>query len=313
MRREIPVADKWAVWPGARRVVGSLAVAALLMLAPGAFAQHVTGGHASGFGGHVGGFAGGHAGTGFAGHGGFAGPRFGGGLSVTAPRFYSSFGSHSFSTAPRGSFGWNVGRVVPDYASSWGVAHREWGERGGGHFGEGHHDRHRSPYRGNGYDNGYGGYGYGGYGVPWVNSWEVTPWDLGYPDFTGYSDMGYGEDESAAAAQPEAPQQPEEAAPAPEPDYRPEYQAEPPDIPESYTATPAPDPAPPAAEPALTLIFKDGHRRSIRNYAMTGNSVIVMDDAASGRMQRIPLTELNLPATEQAAQQAGLDFTPPSS
>jgi hypothetical protein len=40
--------------------------------------------------------------------------------------------------------------------------------------------------------------------------------------------------------------------------------------------------------------------------------VIVLDQAASGRQQRIPLAALNLPATEQAAEQSGLDFTPPA-
>jgi hypothetical protein len=37
-----------------------------------------------------------------------------------------------------------------------------------------------------------------------------------------------------------------------------------------------------------------------------------MDRAAAGYQQKIPLSALNLPATEQAAQQAGLDFTPPA-
>jgi hypothetical protein len=37
-----------------------------------------------------------------------------------------------------------------------------------------------------------------------------------------------------------------------------------------------------------------------------------MDDAASGREPRISLSELDLPATEQAARQNGLDFSPPS-
>ena len=67
-----------------------------------------------------------------------------------------------------------------------------------------------------------------------------------------------------------------------------------------------------AAEPQLMLIFNDGHQEGIHNYVLTSSAVIVLDQAASGRQQRVPLTSLNLPATEQAAQQAGLDFTPPA-
>ena len=63
-----------------------------------------------------------------------------------------------------------------------------------------------------------------------------------------------------------------------------------------------------AAEPQLTLIFQDGHTQTIRNYVMTPSTVIVIDEAASGRELRIPLSELNLQATERAAQQAGLDL-----
>ena len=67
-----------------------------------------------------------------------------------------------------------------------------------------------------------------------------------------------------------------------------------------------------ASEPELTLIFNDGHREAIHNYVLTHDALIVMDQAASGRQQQIPLASLNLPATEQAAQQAGLDFSPPA-
>ena len=64
------------------------------------------------------------------------------------------------------------------------------------------------------------------------------------------------------------------------------------------------------SEPALTLVFKDGRQQAIRNYALTADAVIVLDKAAAGRQERIPLTDLNLTATEAAAQAAGLDFAP---
>jgi hypothetical protein len=70
--------------------------------------------------------------------------------------------------------------------------------------------------------------------------------------------------------------------------------------------------SPLAPEPALTLVFNDGHQETIHNYVLTQGAIIVLDQAASGRQNRIPLTSIDLAATEQAAQQAGLDFTPPA-
>ena len=71
-------------------------------------------------------------------------------------------------------------------------------------------------------------------------------------------------------------------------------------------------PAGPDAEPELRLIFRDGHQRSIRNYVLTGKTLIVLDNAAGGRQQRIPLADLDLPATEASAEAAGLEFIPPA-
>jgi hypothetical protein len=148
-------------------------------------------------------------------------------------------------------------------------------------------------------------HGYSGYGYPYAyaTSWEVLPWDLGYSDFSGY-------DEDAGAAQPasETDTQPEYEPPAEtsEENYRPGYQ------PSSYEAAAAPALAPIAPEPQLTLIFKDGHTQQIRNYAVTQDALLDLDQADSGRVARIPLASLNLPATEKAATQAGLDFTPPT-
>jgi len=149
---------------------------------------------------------------------------------------------------------------------------------------------HRGPfrpvYRGNGY-----------VGFPYLNSWTLLPWEIGYPDFTGYGADYYPQ------AQPTVEEQ-EQPAQAGE-DYRPEYAQGP-------YAPAIRQQAAPAPEPKLTVIFKDGHTLTIRNYMITRSELIVLDDEASGREPRIPLSELNLPATEQAAQQDGTDFTPPT-
>jgi hypothetical protein len=247
-----------------RRMFSVALVSALFVALPLAYAQR---------GGHSGGFSGGHAG-GSVGRGfgsGFSGSGFAGRSSGFASHSYGS-ASRFTSTAPARSF-------APGYRSPYGgptVARRTDG-RGGFHY--------RPPYRG------YGGYPY------YANSWELLPWDLGYPDFAGY---GYDNSGSDAAQQPAATVAP------PDDGYRPDY-GEP-----AYQDSPSTVANSAAAEPELTLIFNDGHREAIHNYALTGDTVIVMDQAASGRQQRIPLESLNLPATEQAAQQAGLDFSPPA-
>ncbi|HTX42392.1 MAG TPA: hypothetical protein VMD25_11225 [Acidobacteriaceae bacterium] len=259
-----------------RRVFPVAALSLLLTLAPASFAQHGGGGHS---GGHASGFSGG----GF--RGGFSAPRSFSG--------FSGYGSRSFGAAPR--MNWTAPRYsfVPRSGAYSGYRPSYSSVRGWDH-------RYRAPYRGYG----YGGYGYG---YPYANSWGLLPWDLGYPDFTGY-----GEDEgSQAQAQPsdqvqQAPPPDYDDAAAPGEGYREDY------APAPY-APRAASPAPLQSEPQLTLVFRDGHTQAIRNYMLTPTDVVVMDDAASGREPRIPLSDLNLPATQQAAQQAGLDFTPPAS
>ena len=250
-----------------RRVFAIASLSALLVFLPHAFPQR---------GGHSAGFSGGHAG-GSIGHFG------GGGFSAGSFGRSSSFSPRSFATAPRFTSTAPNRAFVPGYRTPYGAGivtrRRE-------------DYRYRSPYRGSG----YGGYPYG-----YANSWELLPWDIGYPDFTGY-DNDPGEDT----------QQPAASVAPPDDGYRPDY-AEPPDQGYPYAAPAGPSvPTLAASEPQLTLIFNDGHQETIRNYVLTANTVVVLDQAASGYQKRIPLASLNLPATEQAAQQAGLDFTPPA-
>lgn len=257
-----------------RRVFPVATLSLLLTLAPAAFAQHGGAGHSGG--GHVGGFSSG----GF--RGGFSAPRSFSGFSGYASRGFGS--APRVTTAPRYSFVPRSG-AYSAYRPAYGAENNR---------GSDYRNRYRRPYR---------GYGYGGYaGYPYANSWEVLPWDLGYPDFTGYG----GDEGGQTQAQPS-----DQSQQAPPPDY-----AAPPDEGYREDYAPAPQPAsstPLGREPQLTLIFRDGHTQAIRNYVLTPSDVIVMDDAATGREPRIPLSDLNLPATEQAAQQAGLDFTPPAS
>jgi hypothetical protein len=275
---------------------GLLALAGCVALAPAALAQHGGGGHGGGFGGgHAGGFGGGFGG----GHsfgGGFSSHSFGGGYSGSfgrSPSFGSFRGPRGYSYAPRMTYPAPSRAFATPGRQGYGMANRS---------GYGGRDRYRSPYRG--YGPGYG-YGYPGY------SWGVLPWELGYPDFYGYGDSSWvGQSDSGGAQQDQGYN---------DPGYGPSYGAgEDPGPQDAYRA-PYGDPsgsataAPLAGEPALTLVFNDGHQQAIHNYALTSNYILVLNDDGSGRAQRIPLADLNVPATERAAQSAGLDFAPPPS
>lgn len=73
-----------------------------------------------------------------------------------------------------------------------------------------------------------------------------------------------------------------------------------------------PDPgelrAPVAAQPATVLIFKDGHRSDVLNYAIVGDTLF---DFSAGRTHKIPLSDLDLPATHKANDDRGVDFQIP--
>jgi hypothetical protein len=274
-----------------RRTLVVAFLSALLVTVPSGFAQRA---------GHSGGFGGGHAG-GFGG-GGFGGHSFGGGFAGGSFGRSSGFASRGYASAPRFTSTAPTRAFTTNNRLPYGISadHRD----------RGRDFRYRSPYR---------SYGYG-YGYPYANSWELLPWDIGYPDFTGYGD--YDDSGSDVAQQPAA------SVAAPDDGYRQDYvgrdyggpgygdqaYGEPGPGYQGYgPAYPDPQPAEAAApEPQLTLIFNDGHTEPIRNYVLTSSAVIVLDQAASGHQQRIPLASLNLPATEQAAQQAGLDFSPPA-
>jgi hypothetical protein len=260
--------------------------------------QHFAGGHSGGFSGshgsgfsgaHGSGFSGAHA-SGFSGggfHGGFSAPGSFRGSPRPAPRPYGP--------APR--VNWNAPRLTfapqrptfPGYRPAYGAWNRDENREGD----------HRGRDRG-----GDRIFLYSGYPYLYANSWELLPWDLGYPDFTGYG----GDDDNSRPAYTQAEPSGDEQQEPPEGPYQPDYPRAPYESPTNQAAVPSP----PHNEPELVLIFKDGHTQNIRNYVLTPGDVIVMDDAASGRTPRIPLSDLNLPATQKAAEQAGLEFSPPS-
>lgn len=78
-------------------------------------------------------------------------------------------------------------------------------------------------------------------------------------------------------------------------------------------AAPPPPPADDAkVEPLVstTLVFRDGRRSQVENYAIVGNMLWVFTDQ---RRTKIPIAELDLKSTQQVNEDRGVDFAIPAS
>jgi hypothetical protein len=127
--------------------------------------------------------------------------------------------------------------------------------------------------------------------------------DYGYDDspYTGY--VGGTFDTSAGYASP--PQY------SPSPNYYSPNSSPPPvsstPEPQSYQQQkPSRRASDEFAEPTV-LVFRDGHRQEVANYAIMGSTLFVL----SGPRSRIPVAELDVPATERENQSRGVDFHVP--
>ena len=77
-------------------------------------------------------------------------------------------------------------------------------------------------------------------------------------------------------------------------------------------ATPAPAVDDSKVEPPVstTLVFRDGRRSQVENYAVVGNTLWVFNDQ---RRTKIPIAELDLKSTQQVNEDRGVDFAIPAS
>ena len=84
-----------------------------------------------------------------------------------------------------------------------------------------------------------------------------------------------------------------------------------PQTPPPSEAAPAAVEAPPESppQPATVLVFQDGHKLDVTNYAIVGSNLY---DFSGGRRLKIPLSELDLAATRKANDAIGVDFTLPA-
>jgi hypothetical protein len=227
-----------------------------------------------GGGGHAGG---GHAGFGGSsmGHGGFSG----GGVHSFGGVHSGGFASHALnrgSAFGRGSFG-----------------------RFGNRSGIGVRIRTYPRY---GY-NCWGGYcGYGGWGYPYLG-WGVDPywWSDNGDNRSGYDQSApYGYDDGLAD---QMQQQGVPMRPAPDYGNQNYYgRSAPPNRPQQQ------QPAQPA--PATVLVFRDQHQEQVQNYAIVGPTLW---NFTPGRTQKIPVSDLDVPATEKANEGNGVEFHLPAS
>ena len=75
----------------------------------------------------------------------------------------------------------------------------------------------------------------------------------------------------------------------------------------------APQPGPaqsgaPAEGPAVVLVFRDGHRSEIRNYAIAGQTLWVFNERQA---RKILISELDILATEKVNSERGVEFSIP--
>jgi hypothetical protein len=289
-----------------------------------AWAQH-GGGHGGGGGGHAGGgfSGGGHA---FSGGGGFSGGHSG-----------FSGGAHSFS----GAHSYNGTRSYSGVRPGYGYAGRPYNRsynRGsvlaGGAYGRGSNRsgvgvRIRSYPYGYGYGYGYGrGYGYcgwgcWGYGSPYL--WGgIDPywwWDNGSDSDSGY-DAGYGYNpgysyDADYGDDPVYSYNPGNGDPGQRYDTGLANQMRqqgvvpwrPPDSGnQNYSrSTASQDPSGELASNTV-LVFRDQHKQEVQNYAIIGQTLWTF---APQHSQKIPLSALDIPATEKANDERGVTFRIP--
>lgn len=77
----------------------------------------------------------------------------------------------------------------------------------------------------------------------------------------------------------------------------------------AVAAVPEPPASPVASQPSTILIFKDGHTQQVGNYAIVGGNLF---DLTPGHRQKVALSDLDVPATEKANDDQGVDFKLPA-
>ena len=188
-----------------------------------------------------------------------------------------------------------------------GAAHGSYGYRsyyGHGAYHYGHYPYYGWRYPGWGYG---GGYGHGWYGYPWWGWYGGVGWSGGYYPSGWYSDPAtqypvyvYANPDSTNSAVAYIQQQEIDRLNHEVAQLRAEQQS---GAAENYA------PPPKAQIQASTVVvFRDRHSEEIQNYAIVGKTLWVFTEQ---RARKIPIAELNVPATTKANEDRGIEFRLP--
>ncbi len=185
---------------------------------------------------------------------------------------------------------------------------RSAGSFRGGSFGRGSGIRIRT---GNPYYNRRGFYGRRGYpygGYPYYGYGGYYPWGYyGWDDDSLAYDADNEDQDSYAGGSYQGPSYP---APYPENDsgLQRDVQALNGKIDRLQADVEARNRPKTDLEPATALVFRDQHIEEVRNYAIAGETLWVLNDKAA---KKIPLAQLDLPATVKMNDDRGVDFQLP--
>ncbi len=257
-----------------------------LFLAVPLWAQH-GGGH--GGGGHSGGFGGGHAGFSGSHNGGVSGGHASGVHALSGAR-PTPMASRAFTRPPAHS----ARSFSRDPYSNRGFGGNRFRDRDRGRF-------HTYGFRNNCYGYPCAGYGYPGtYGYydPWLWDW----WDSG----STYDQDDPSQDVAAAAEMNRQNLEEQRMLRQEEADGDQDLYARSDLAPRPVTREV--DGAP--VLPDTVLVFRDQHKQEVRNYAIVGQTLW---NFSQQRTEKIPLSELDLPATAKANDERGLTFRVPAS
>jgi len=163
------------------------------------------------------------------------------------------------------------------------------------------------PYRNPAFPNRYnrrGNYGYGGYGYGYGYS---VPYYYLYPsDDSGYYGGGGGGPYLESGPPQGGGTPPSEQTLHIIVDTAPQRA-----VPRDEVADAEPEPARtiPDAKPGepTTLVFRDGHKQKVTNYAIMGQTLYVFDN----RTKKIALADIDVPATVKANDDQGVEFQVP--
>jgi hypothetical protein len=166
-------------------------------------------------------------------------------------------------------------------------------------YGYGYRNRFNN-CKGYGCGYGYGGYGYGGVAIPYY--YVYPAYDEGYDGYGGgsgpylYSGPPQGQappaDQTLHVIVDTAPQRQAVTAADLGPQYPP---AAPAPISEAKPGVPT------------TLVYRDGHKQAVTNYAIMGQTLYVFDN----RTRKIALADLDIPATVKLNEEDGVEFLVP--